>query len=117
MRGRKKRRRAGLPEMESFPSWKQEILRAVAHLVATIVAPSGECCHWVLDVVLQTVEWLSQPLGFESLTLRRSLDAIKPLDNVAVGVMLKVFEGQRPVPDFSIKPRLTIGALVFLGSV
>lgn len=80
-------------------------------------APSGECCQWVLDVVLQTVDWLSQPLGFESLTLRRSLDAIKPLDNTAVGVMLKVFEGQRPVSDFSIRPGLTIGAFVFLVSV
>ena len=35
---------------------------------------SGECCQWVLDAVFQTVEGLSQPLGFDSLTLRQSLD-------------------------------------------
>jgi hypothetical protein len=58
---------------------------------------SGECCQWVLDAVLQTVEWLCQPLGFDSLTLRQSLDNMKLLDNVALGVMLKVFEGQCPV--------------------
>jgi hypothetical protein len=35
---------------------------------------SGECCQWVLDTVFHTVEWLSQPLGFDSLALRLSLD-------------------------------------------
>jgi hypothetical protein len=65
----------------------------------------------------QAVEWLSQPLGFESLALRPSLDGTKLLDNSARGVMLKVFEGQRPVSILLLKPRLTIGAFVFLGKV
>jgi hypothetical protein len=49
---------------------------------------SGECCQWVLDTVFHTVEWLSQPLGFDSLALRQSLDDVKLLDNAAIGVML-----------------------------
>jgi len=49
---------------------------------------SGECCQWVLDAVFHTVEWLSQPLGFDSLALRQALDDIKLLDNAAIGVIL-----------------------------
>src|SRR5271163_34235 len=88
---------------QNLPDWKTTSTSATAsqggynQLRET---PSGECCHWVLDDVLQTVEWLSQPLGFESLALRQSLDDIKLLDNSARGVILEVFEGQRPVPSF-----------------
>ena len=57
---------------------------------------SGECCQWVLDTVFHPVEWLSQPLGFDSLALRQSLDDMKLLDNAAIGVMLEVCERQRP---------------------
>ena len=31
---------------------------------------SGECCQWVLDGVRETSSGFSQPLGFDSLTLR-----------------------------------------------
>ena|GEM_PF-6454681 len=34
----------------------------------------GGCFQWVLDAVCETVEWLDQPLGFESFALRSSLD-------------------------------------------
>jgi hypothetical protein len=36
-------------------------------------APGGYC-QWVLDVVRETVEWSYQPLGFNSLALRITLD-------------------------------------------
>jgi len=38
---------------------------------------SGECCQWVLDADSQPVEWLCQPLGFDSLALRQSLDDLQ----------------------------------------
>ena len=75
---------------------------------------SGECCQWVLDAVFHTVEWLSQPLGFNSLALRLSLDDRKLLDNAAIGAMLDLCEGQRLVLASCPQPRLTIGAFVFL---
>lgn len=35
---------------------------------------SGGRCKWVLDAASQTVEWLGQPLRFESVILRTALD-------------------------------------------
>jgi hypothetical protein len=35
---------------------------------------SGGRCQWVLDAVCRTVEWLSQPLRFNSVVLRTALD-------------------------------------------
>ena len=35
----------------------------------------GGCCQWAMDAVRQTVERLYQPLEFDSLALRTSLDA------------------------------------------
>jgi len=37
---------------------------------------SRGCCQWVLDATCETVEWLNQPLGFDSLTLCWSLDIL-----------------------------------------
>jgi hypothetical protein len=34
----------------------------------------GGYFQWVLDTVCETVEWLHQPLGFDSLALRAALD-------------------------------------------
>jgi hypothetical protein len=35
---------------------------------------SGGRCQWVLDTAFQAVEWLGQPLRFESVVLRTALD-------------------------------------------
>ena len=50
----------------------------------------GGCCQWVLDAVCQTVEWLSQPLGFESLTLRSPSAKSNALDNHLRRVILEM---------------------------
>jgi hypothetical protein len=72
----------------------------------------GGCCQWVLDAVCETVEWLSQPLGFDSLALRSHSTKRIVLDNAAERVMLKVFRRRRSVPRLG--PRLTIGAVLFV---
>jgi hypothetical protein len=74
----------------------------------------GGCFQWVLDAACEAVEWLSQPLGFESLALRSHSTNVNMLDNAAGRVMLKVLRRRHPVSSFT-KPRLTIGAIVFLG--
>jgi len=73
----------------------------------------GGCFQWVLDAVCETVEWLSQPLGFESLALRGHSTICNMLDNAAGRVILKVFRRRRSVPS-STRPRLTIGAVLFV---
>ena len=53
----------------------------------------------ILDTVLQTVEWLHQPLGFDSLALLLGHSTYsKKLDRVYGCIIIKVFEGQRLVP-------------------
>ena len=47
------------------------------HTIAGEKQASGECCQWVLDADSQPVEWLRQPLGFDSLALRQSLDDLE----------------------------------------
>jgi len=73
----------------------------------------GGCFRWVLDAVCETVEWLSQPLGFDSLALRSHSTKCNMLDNAAGRVILKVFRRRRSVPSFT-KPRPTIGAVLFV---
>src|SRR6266542_3267476 len=55
---------------------------------------SGECCQWALDGVCKTIEWLRQPLGFDSLTLRgpTRLER-KQLDNGSPGTKIKTADG------------------------
>ena len=48
--------------------------RKQQNLQFIVQAVFGGCYRWVLDAVCETVEWLDQPLGFESLALRPSLD-------------------------------------------
>src|SRR5271155_2720920 len=78
MREREKRNLNTFPKQHSSEVKKHElhVCRSMLKLQSLRWTPSGECCQWVLDAVSHTVEWLSQPLGFESLTLRRSLDDI-----------------------------------------
>ncbi len=47
-------------------------------------------CQWVLDAVRETVEWLSQPLGFESLALLSHSTDANGLDNSIARVILKL---------------------------
>ena len=55
----------------------------------------GWCCQWVLDTVLQTVEWLHQPLGFDSLALLLGHSTyLNQLDRVYGCIIIKVFDGQ-----------------------
>ena len=53
----------------------------------------------VLDAVRQTLEWLTQPLGFKSLALRVHSTTAIPLDNPIPAAMIDI-DGQRPVPSF-----------------
>jgi len=46
----------------------------------------GGCYQWVLDTACQAVEWLRQPLGFESLALRRHWTSDFGLTEVALGL-------------------------------
>ena len=72
----------------------------------------GGCCQWVLDTVCQTVEWLHQPLGFDSLALLLGHSTYrKQLDRIYGCIIIEVFGRQRPVPCF--RPRLMTGALAF----
>jgi hypothetical protein len=57
------------------------------------IPPFGGRCQWVLDTARQAVEWLGQPLGFESLTLRRHSTLISCLTLVATGLLLNLAGG------------------------
>lgn len=74
MRGKK--RREGSSVLGFALSWKDECssMQHDSEIQSSWRQTSGECCQWVLDALSQSVEWLCQPLGFEPLTLRRSLD-------------------------------------------
>jgi hypothetical protein len=65
---------------------------------------SGGRCQWVLDAASETVEWLGQPLRFESVVLRT-------VSRLWFGIM-GVFERQRTDWHFA-EPRLTSGASDF----
>ena len=43
----------------------------------------GGRCQWVLDAICEIVEWLSQPLRFESVVLRTALDVSNSRNRVA----------------------------------
>jgi hypothetical protein len=47
----------------------------------------------------RNIEWLRQPLGFESLALRGHSIAEIQFDKLYKGVILKVFRGHRAVPS------------------
>src|ERR1700683_4074310 len=50
---------------------------------------SGGCFQWVLDAACQAVEWLSPPLGVNSLILRRSTRLVlNVLDKGSSGVII-----------------------------
>ena len=57
----------------------------------------GGRCQWVLDAARQAVEWLSQPLGFESLALRGHSTSILLLDTGGTTLIIKS-GGRRSVP-------------------
>jgi hypothetical protein len=73
----------------------------------------GGRCQWVLDAARQAVEWLSQPLGFESLALRGHSTFTLVLDTVS-GAFIIESGGRRSIPILR-KPRMTTGAFVCLG--
>jgi hypothetical protein len=73
----------------------------------------GGRCQWVLDAARQAVEWLSQPLGFESLVLRGHSTFHLLLDTAWAGFIIKLAGGVQH--QFDRKPRMTTGAFVRLG--
>src|SRR5579863_2424272 len=67
----------------------------------------GGRCQWVLDAIYQMVEWLSQPLRFDSVVLRTTA---RP--NLNQGFVIISFGGWRT--DWQYPPRMTTGAFDFL---
>jgi hypothetical protein len=66
------------PKTGTFPKYFSRLLRKLVVPQTTILSGRlclGGCCQWVLDAACQAVEWLHQPLGFNSLTL-----LVDPLD-------------------------------------
>ena len=57
----------------------------------------GGCFQWVLDADRQAVEWLSQPLGFNSLALRSHSTFTLLLDTVSAAFMIES-GGRRSAP-------------------
>src|SRR5229473_149397 len=57
----------------------------------------GGCCQWVLDAARQAVEWLSQPLGFDSLALRSHSTFTLLLDTASTAFMIES-GGRRSAP-------------------
>jgi hypothetical protein len=49
---------------------KPEVTALAVITIFCVQPASGGCCQWVLAAACEAVEWLSQPLGFESLALR-----------------------------------------------
>lgn len=68
-----------------------------------VQAVFGGCYQWVLDAACQAVEWLDQPLGFNSLALRSSLDP-NSLDKRARWTIIKDDRRQLQYP--LLKPRI-----------
>jgi hypothetical protein len=94
---------AGIPELGPRPDlFCATSLAVLGEVLQSLVqAAFGGCCQWVLDTACQAVEWLSQPLGFESLTLRgRSINKFV-LTSLCAGLSLKLTGGvqyQSPAP-------------------
>jgi len=77
---------------------------------------SGGCFQWVLDAACQAVEWLSQPLGFDSLILRRSTrPVLNVLDNESSGVKISIGK-QRSVSTSRTAPIGYRGCFALRGS-
>jgi hypothetical protein len=70
----------------------------------------GGCYQWVLGAVCQTVEWLNQPLGFDSLALRGLSTSTNTLDKrFRRTIIMNVWQ----TASSSTQLRLTIGAVLF----
>ena len=85
--------------------------RVAGTIQSPLQAEFRGCFQWVLDAACQAVEWLSQPLGFESLTLCSHSTTDFILTSRSTRISLNMTGG---VQHFCFQPRMTTGAFVFL---
>ena len=85
--------------------------RVAGTIQSPLQAEFRGCFQWVLDAACQAVEWLSQPLGFESLTLCSHSTTDFILTSPSTRISLNMTGG---VQHFCFQPRMTTGAFVFL---
>jgi hypothetical protein len=91
---------------------KRVKLSGLAHRIADSMRASGGCFQWVLDTACQAVEWPSQPLGFNSLTLRKGPRSKIRVDIRAAALIIKA---DRRLSSIYLKLRLTTGAFCLGG--